>query len=39
MHWAISTAPRGEDPMQILARAQLYEDYLSGFQATVPNLK
>ncbi len=28
MHWAVSTAARGEDPLKILARAQLYEDYL-----------
>lgn len=28
MGWAIQTAELGEDPLVILARAQLYEDYI-----------
>jgi hypothetical protein len=28
MRWAMSTAMTGEDPMAILARAQLYEEYV-----------
>ncbi len=30
MNWAMRTAEFGEDPVVILARAQLYEDYLCG---------
>jgi hypothetical protein len=28
MQWAMQTALAGEDPMAILARAQLYEEYV-----------
>lgn len=28
MHWAMQTATLGEDAMAILARAQIYEDYI-----------
>lgn len=30
MAWAMQTALTGEDPMAILARAQLYEEYVLG---------
>ena len=28
LQWALQTATLGEDPMAILARAQLYEEYI-----------
>jgi len=28
MHWAMQTAMPGDDPMAILARAQLYEEWV-----------
>jgi hypothetical protein len=34
MAWAMQTAVSGEDPLAILARAQLYEEYISAFIAT-----
>jgi hypothetical protein len=43
MHWAMQTAVTGEDAMAILARAQLYEDYIlsegAGLRNRVPKLK
>jgi hypothetical protein len=30
MQWAMFTASSGEDPLVILARAQLYEDYIKS---------
>lgn len=42
MHWAIMTAMPGEDPLKVLARAQLYEEYLGGADLSPPlvlNLK
>ena len=32
MAWAMSTAVRGEDPLAIISRAQLYEEYILGFE-------
>lgn len=29
MQWAMHSAVPGEDPMKVLARAQLYEEYVS----------
>lgn len=34
LQWALHTANVGEDPMLILARAQLYEEYLLGAAGT-----
>jgi hypothetical protein len=37
LHWAMQTASPGEDAMAILARAQLYEEYLtSGLETGRP---
>lgn len=36
MHWAMFTASPGEDPLVILARAQLYEDYIRSGTAGDP---
>jgi hypothetical protein len=33
MTWEMQTAAIGEDAMTILARAQLYEEYILGFDA------
>ena len=38
LQWAMQTAERGEDPMAILARAQLYEEYILASKATGPHL-
>lgn len=36
MNWATRTARLGEDPLAVLARAQLYEEYiLSGAKASL----
>ena len=34
LQWAMQTAVCGEDPMAILARAQLYEEYILAAKAT-----
>ena len=39
MDWAMRTAASGEDPMAILARAQLYEEFvLKGLPTAVHGL-
>ena len=30
MHWAVLLALPGEDPLKVLARAELFEDYLTA---------
>ena len=34
LQWALHMAATGEDPMSILARAQLYEEYILAAKAT-----
>ena len=34
MAWAMQISQRGEDPMAILARAQLFEEYVLAAKAT-----